>query len=79
MSDDKHSAVLEIFLHTFLDHLLRFDVNGSSGLIQDDEFGFFERTSGEADKLLLSLAQVSSISVDLHFQTILIIAFVLES
>ena len=58
MGDCEYGRIFEFRSDCPLDKIIRLQVNGSSGLIQDEDFCFPEQSTCEADQLSLTHAEI---------------------
>jgi len=78
MRNNDHSTIFELLFDGLLDSLLSFQINIRCGLIEDQNLLTGNQSPTETNLLLLTLAQVTTICLDLHPQPIYRIVFVRE-
>ncbi len=70
MRDGEHGAVGELCADGCLDEVVRFQVDGGRGLVQDEDLGLAEQRPGQAHELALSDGEVLAALGDLVVEAV---------
>ena len=73
MSDGEHSAASKLSPQRLLNEIIRYHVNGGSGLVQDEDGGWTKEGPGEAQQLALPHAAKTKVKGLFRWQKLRVI------